>query len=254
MTERQTSTLHKQGRVLCLLIIFMLALVPDIGAAKKKLKAEYKAMKVVNGGSISGKALFAGPVIPKDEMVKLTSERELCGDTLPAGKYIINESREIKNVIVFIANIRSGKEIPRDPVTIDNVKCAFVPHANISFLGNTVINRNSDPVLHGVHPYIGRRTAYNIGLPDMDRVVNRKLVRTGLMDYRCSPHPWMRAYIYVFTHPYAAITGESGDFSITEIPAGSYEIKAWHEAFGEISLGRVAVTAGESKKITVKFK
>lgn len=242
----------KQIFILLLIIIF--AHLPTEGAAKKKSRAEYKVIKVTDGGTLSGKALFAGPVIPKDEIVKLTSERELCGDTLPAGKYIINENREIKNVIVYIADIKSGKEIPRDPVTIDNVLCEFVPHVNVTFLGNITINRNSDPVLHGVHPYIKGKTVYNVAIPSKDQEVKKKLVRTGLMEYRCSPHPWMRAYIYVFNHPYAAVTSDTGDFSITDIPAGLYEIKAWHEAFGEISLGKVALAAGDLKKIDAEFE
>lgn len=242
----------KQIFILLLIIIF--AHLPTEGAAKKKSRAEYKVIKVTDGGTLSGKALFAGPVIPKDEIVKLTSERELCGDTLPAGKYIINENREIKNVIVYIADIKSGKEIPRDPVTIDNVLCEFVPHVNVTFLGNITINRNSDPVLHSVHPYIKGKTAYNVAIPSKDQEVIKKLVRTGLMEYRCSPHPWMRAYIYVFNHPYAAVTSDTGDFSITDIPAGLYEIKAWHEAFGEISLGKVALAAGDLKKIDAEFE
>ncbi len=241
-------------QIVIILFIALSAHLPTASAAKEVPKAEYTVIKVINGGDVSGKALFAGPIIPKDEIVKLTSERTLCGDTLPAGKYIINENREIRNVIIYIADIRSGKEIPQDPVTIDNVMCKFVPHTNVSFRGNVVINRNSDPVLHGVHPYIRGKSVYNIAIPGKDQEVRKKLVRTGLMEFRCSPHPWMRAYIYVFNHPYAAVTSESGDFSITDIPAGSYEIRAWHEAFGEITLGKVAIVAGELKKINAEFK
>lgn len=241
-------------QIFILLLIAIFAHLPAEGAEKEEPGAGYKVIKVADGGSLSGKALFTGPVIPKDEIVKLTSERALCGDTLPAGKYIINENREIKNVIVYIADIKSGKEIPRHPVTIDNVLCEFVPRVNVTFRGNIAINRNSDPVLHGVHPYIRGGTVYNLALPFKEQEVKRKLRRTGLMEYRCSLHPWMRAYIYVFNHPYAAVTSDTGDFSITDIPAGSYEIKAWNEAFGEISLGKVTIAAGKLKKIDAEFE
>jgi hypothetical protein len=64
----------------------------------------------------------------------------------------------------------------------------------------------------------------------------------------------MVGYVYIFTHPYAAVTDEKGEFSIGDIPSGSYEIKAWHEGFGEISLGKVTVAAGEAVIVNANFK
>ena len=45
----------------------------------------------------------------------------------------------------------------------------------------------------------------------------------------CDVHPWMRSYISVLDHPFFAVTKEDGKFEIKGLPAGEYEIEAFHE-------------------------
>lgn len=221
---------------------------------KKKKKSNYKVMEVTNGGSISGKALFSGATPPDDETVTLTSEQELCGNTLPAEKYLINGNKEIKNVVVYLDGIKKGKAIPKDKALIDNVICAFVPHVSVGYKGNEVDIKNSDPVFHNVHSYIKGKTTYNLGLPDKGSMVTKKMKRAGIMEVKCDSHPWMLGYVFISSHPYAVATNETGDFTITDIPEGSYEVNAWHEGFGVIKLGEVTVEAGKTAKVNAEFK
>lgn len=237
------------------LLIFPL-LVESDAKKKKKKKSTYKVVEVTNGGSISGKAVFSGGTAPKDETLTLTSEQDLCGKTLPAKKYLINSSNEIKNVVVFLDSIKKGKAVPNAPVVIDNNACAFVPHIAIGYSGknNTAVINNSDPVFHNTHSYIKGRTIFNIGLPDKGSTVEKKMRRPGIMKIKCDSHPWMVGYVYLFQHPYAALTNEKGEFSIGDIPAGSYKVKAWHEGFGEIELGKVTIDAGKATMVKAEFK
>jgi len=244
--------------ILAVFIIFQPApsLSDDLLGTKQQMlkhlsRWKYEVIEFKNGGSLSGKAIFKGDNIPQDETLTLTSEQDLCGDTLPAKKYVINSNKEIKNVIVYLADIRAGRKTPPDPVIIDNIICAFEPLVSVGFLGNVVINRNTDPVLHNFHGYIRKRTTYNIAIPEKGMDVERQMKGLGLMTLRCNPHPWMRAYVYIFNHPYAAVTNEKGEFSIIDIPAGSYEVRAWHEGFGDISLGKAMVKAGNGTRGSV---
>jgi hypothetical protein len=183
---------------LVLAVGFTLAMSVD---AKKKKKSKYKVIEVTNGGSIAGKALFAGATPPKDETLTLTSEQDLCGNTLPAEKYLINSNKEIKNVVVYIGKIKEGKAIPKDKALIDNVICAFVPHVSVGFKGNEVDIKNSDPVFHNVHSYIKGKTTYNLGLPDQGSMVTKKMKRDGVMEVKCDSHPWMLGYVFISSHP-----------------------------------------------------
>ena len=49
---------------------------------------------------------------------------------------------------------------------------------------------------------------------------------------KCDVHPWMIAYIGVFDHPYFAVTGDDGTYSISGLSSGEYVIEAWHERLG----------------------
>jgi hypothetical protein len=240
--------------MLLVLVVGLTFVTTSDAKKKKKKKSKYKVIEVTDGGTISGKAIFAGANPPKDETVTLTSEQDLCGDTLPAHKYLINSNKEIQNVVVYIGKIKKGKAVPKEKALIDNVLCAFIPRISVGFQGNEVDIKNSDPVFHNVHSYIKGKTTYNLGLPDKGSMVTKKMKRAGVMEVKCDSHPWMLGYVFISKHPYAVVTNDKGEFTLTDVPAGEYEVKAWHEGLGEVSLGKVTVAAGKTAKANAEFK
>ncbi len=213
----------------------------------------YEAMEVKNGGSIEGVVEYAGAMVPKDPTLKLSSETKYCGNSLPAEKYVIKE-KKIKNVVVYIEEIKAGKAIPSEPVTLTNLKCAFEPHVAVGFKGNKFVERNDDPIFHNIHTYLNGRTMYNIGLPEKGSSVTKPLIRTGIIEVTCDSHPWMHAFVYVTENPYAGVTNEKGEFSLKDIPPGTYIVEAWHEALGKIKVANVKVESGKVTKIKLEYK
>jgi polysaccharide lyase family 4-like protein len=69
---------------------------------------------------------------------------------------------------------------------------------------------------------------------------------------KCDVHPWMSAYAGVFDHPFFSVTKTDGKFTISDLPAGTYEIDAWHERLG-VQKQTVTVGASETKSISFKF-
>ena len=63
-----------------------------------------------------------------------------------------------------------------------------------------------------------------------------------MVPMKCDVHAWMNAWIGVVNHPYFAVTGADGTFSLPGLPPGTYAVEAWHEAAGTQS-GTVTVTA-----------
>jgi hypothetical protein len=59
----------------------------------------------------------------------------------------------------------------------------------------------------------------------------------------------MLAYIHVFDHPYFAVTDERGMFSISNLPAGTYLLKAWHEDAGVRSQEIVVPETGDIQPV-----
>ncbi len=219
------------------------------------LSLAYEAIEVKNGGSIEGTVEFIGTTIPQDKTFTVSSEPKYCGKTLRTEKYLISPEKKIKNVVVYLRGIKSGKAIPEQTVNVSELKCAFVPHVALGFTGNKFVAKNEDPVLHTIHVYasVNGRTLYSIGLPEQGADVKKTLTRPGAMELNCDCHPWMVGYVYILDHPYAALTNERGEFVIENIPPGTYTVEAWQEALGTIKLEEVKVESGKVSKIKVLY-
>jgi len=212
----------------------------------------YEVIQVTNGGTIKGKVKFVGTP-PKDETIQVNVNQDYCGNSLPANKYLISPSGEIQNVVVIIENIEKGKAVPKEPAVINIHKCVYDPRVVIGFKGGELEVRNSDPIFHNMHLYQDGRTLYNLVLPNKDQVIKKPLRKAGLLHGKCDPHPWMEEYVYVSEHPYTAITGADGSFTLTDVPEGKYKVKAWHEALGEVTK-EIEVTGGKATEVNFEFK
>ncbi|MGE5809739.1 MAG: carboxypeptidase regulatory-like domain-containing protein [Nitrospirota bacterium] len=214
----------------------------------------YEIIEVKNGGSIEGVVEYSGAAVPKDPMVTLTSETEHCGKSLPALKYLI-KNRKVKNAVVYLASIDAGKAVPDQSVVVTNRKCTFEPHVAVGFKGNRFIAKNDDPVFHqfDIHAAIGGAEVYSVGLHEQGSSVTKILPKTGLMELTCYVHPWMRAYVYIFDHPYAAVTDDQGGFVMKDIPPGTYTVKVWHEALGVDEIKNVKVESSKASIIRIIY-
>ena len=90
----------------------------------------------------------------------------------------------------------------------------------------------------------------------MPHVVKEKAIKFDKVEHsfkvKCDVHPWMKAYISVFNHPYFAVTDDTGHYQIDNIPPGEYEVIAWQEKFKdkktkEWKTLNAKVTIGEGK-------
>jgi len=214
----------------------------------------YEAMEVKNGGSIEGTVEFAGANVPKDQIVKVMAEYvPYCGDTVPAERYLIKD-RKIKNAVVYIEGIKAGRPVPSDSITLTNAACAFVPHVAVGFKGTNFIERNDDPIPHNIHTYWGGKTMYNINLSGKGASITKPLEKTGLIEIECDSHHWMHGYIYVTDNPYAVVTNDNGEFSLKDIPAGTYTVVAWHEMLDKIVTFKVKVESGKVTSLKLEYK
>jgi hypothetical protein len=63
----------------------------------------------------------------------------------------------------------------------------------------------------------------------------------------------MSSSIAVFDHPFFAISGDNGGYSIAELPPGEYLLEAWHATLGTRQQ-RVTVTAGGTSAVSFTFQ
>ncbi len=207
--------------------------------------ADYTTAEVTGGGSISGKVTLTGtkPALPPEKRDK---NPEVCGTTFPNQTLQVGETGGIKFVIVYLKDITSGKALTPGTAELNQEKCAYHPHAQAIPVGTTLTVLNSDPILHNVHASLGASTVFNYAMPLKGQKIPKKLSKAGFVKLKCDVHGWMNGAIGVMDNPYFAVTDDNGNYTIDNIPPGSYTLAVWHERLGEKSQP-VTVVAGTQK-------
>lgn len=213
----------------------------------------YEEATVSDGGTIAGKVVFNGTV-PTRKIIT-TKDQDVCGGIREEPEIIVGGDKGVKDAVVYLAEVAKGKPWPTGEAAeplLDQEKCVFTPRVQVMRPG-TLDVKNSDPVLHNTHGFYGKRTAFNLALPNKDQVVQTELQRPGEVRIECDAHGWMLGWIYVVEHPYFAVTGEDGTFSITDVPPGDYVLIATHEFTGPMEIP-VTVAAGATADTAIELK
>ncbi len=215
-------------------------------------RAAYREVTVTGGGAIAGQVKLVGelPALPPQPVFK---HQDVCGASLPDPRLVVEPSGALQNAVVFLADVKEGKPIPRsEPVRLDNVKCSFVPHVLSATVGQMLEIHNSDPFLHDAHGLLGSRTVFNVAVPK-GHTARRPLAYAGLIHINCNVrHTWMHAYLYVSEHPYHTVTGPGGRFRIEQIPPGTYTLTVWHELLGSTDQ-QVKVESGNTTEVALEL-
>jgi hypothetical protein len=194
----------------------------------------FPVVEIANAGSIGGRVKFIATP-PKLEPVKVSKDQDYCGEALPNETYVIDGNDGLKNAVVFVEAAPPGK--PADPEKlniVENNGCLYAPRILAMQKGEGLRVKNNDPKLHIPHSYLNERTVFMLSLPFRNTVLDatRKIRDPGILKLVCDTHSWMIGFVHVFDHPYFSVTDEKGAFSIPNLPAGSYTLKAWHEDAG----------------------
>jgi Carboxypeptidase regulatory-like domain len=209
------------------------------------------------GGTVTGRVRFTGakPVNPKIDM----SEEAACKSkyTTPptAETVIVNPNGTLANVFVYVkAGLPAGPTYPAPatPVVIDQDGCRYHPHVLGILVGQNLEIRNSDPVLHNIKAKPVKNRPFNVSQPSAGMKTMRTFSAAEVMvPLECNVHGWMNAFLGVLPHPFFAVTGADGSFTIKNLPAGTYTIEAWHEKYGtQTATVTVAATGTKTADFT----
>jgi len=214
----------------------------------------YEVVAIADGGTIKGKASYAGNPPPKKKIIP-TKDKEACGsDVREVDQIVLGPDKAVADAIVYLKQVDKGKawEKPAKSAEIDNVKCDFKPHVQVIQAGDLDIV-NADPVLHNTHGFLDKVTVFNVALPNQGQRVTRPIKRTGMIRVECDAHGWMLGWIYVAANPYYAVSSKDGSFTLTNVPAGSYTLVTWQEYTGAVETP-VTVKPKEVTSVTVELK
>lgn len=220
------------------------------------LKAHaYEQIQVKNPAKISGSVRLQGPRPGRPARVKLSGDCAFCRRfDIRKEDLLVSGTGGLRNVAVFLEGIRRGKPIPTGVPKMAENRCTFVPHLLTVTAGSKLLLHNQDPVLNTFHAVelSSGRTLFNIGMPNRDQRVHRRIRPSGVIQMRCDVHPWEVAHIVSVDHPYHTVTNSDGRFVLDHIPPGSYTLVLWHETLGA-QRKHVKLEPGKSLQLKLSY-
>jgi plastocyanin len=208
--------------------------------------------------TITGTITFTGkpPVLRPLAMDADPACAKMHGKPVLAEMLVLGSGQTMGNVMVFVSKgLPAGKTwpAPKTPVTLDQRGCVYVPHVMGIMVGQPYRILNSDGILHNIHTLPKVNPSFNRAMPATLKETSTSFGKPeAVFNIKCDVHPWMSAYMAVFTHPFFSVTAADGKFTISGLDAGTYEITAWHERLGT-QTGTVTVTGTDTKTQDFKF-
>jgi hypothetical protein len=208
-------------------------LLVSCGGSKEEAKKEETAAPAAapsavddaNAATITGKVSFSGTK-PTPRTIDM-SANPACArvHTTPqkSEEAVINDNGTVRYAFVWVKKGVPDKQwpTPTTSVALAQDGCMYKPHV-IGVMTNQGIEiKNNDPTNHNIHPLPKVNQEWNESQPPKGDPKVKTFAREEVMiPVKCNVHPWMRAYIGVVSHPFFAVTGEDGTFTIKGLPQG----------------------------------
>jgi plastocyanin len=216
--------------LLRVLALFVIALSPEVSAGQ----AGYQVISVEDGGTIKGTVKWQGAV-PHLVASEINKDPQTCD---PFGvkrrdleRLLVGANDGVANTVVFLRNINRGKamDLPAARRFLNQKTCRYEPHILLVPTGAILTVKSSDPLLHTVQ--MSGNADYNLPFTSEGQEITRTMIREGAVNLRCNVHVWMNGEMMVARNPYYTVTDQNGNFELTQVPPGDYEIVAWHEGW-----------------------
>jgi plastocyanin len=201
-------------------------------------------------GTISGVVRFTGKVPPLRD-VTVTDGRTLSLRDL----VVDSKSNGLRDVVAALEDAPAQPRLrDAEPVLVDQRDMLFLPHVVAVQHGQAVRFENSDLFNHSVMASSTMpENQFNVFVSQGKPVEHTFAVQRHPVQIGCSLHPWMRAWVFVFPHPWFSVSDPKGRFTIRDVPAGTYTLWLRHPDSGLQERRHVLVTPGKTTELTVEW-
>jgi plastocyanin len=256
----QTSFFHSSGLALGLSLAAFVVATACGGGASDTAAPPAAAAPTTNpvdpatAGKITGRITLQGTP-PKAQKVETKSD-PYCTAPVVTEEVVSGAGGSLQNVFVYVKDGLGNLKfpIPTTPVALEQEGCRYKPHVMGIQVGQTLDIVNDDDTLHNIHAVPMKNGEFN--KPQQFKGFrNQHVFNTAevMVPFKCDVHKWMSAYVGVLDHPFFAVTGNDGSFTLDGLPPGTYTIEAVHEKYGR-QTQTVTLPAKGSQDIAFTFK
>lgn len=213
-------------------------------------------LQAASAGDITGTITLTGTPPPErvNEMINSVPDcAKLHTEPVKTQFYVVGSKGELKDVVVYIKDI-TGKPAADStpPLVMDQKGCEYNPVIAAVQTNQKIVVKNSDPVMHNVHPTPTapgneeKNKAQMAGGPDISFTFP---TAENFLRFKCDVHPWMFAWVTVVDNPYFAVSAKDGTYKISNVPPGKYTLVAMHRKAnsGKPVTKEIEVKDGENK-------
>jgi plastocyanin len=207
---------------------------------------------------LTGTIMLNGEV-PKPLRYDMTAD-PVCMEHNPEPVYVdtlLTSNQRLLNVFIYVKGGETLQahrfEVPDSEVVLAHKNCSFSPHVLGIRVGQRLSIVNSDATVHNTHPTPRLNREWN----QSQGVGSAAIVKTfdhpeQFIPIKDNQHPWQRAFLGVFDHPFFAVSDAFGNYEIRGLPPGNYKLVAWHEQLGEKEI-ELTVVGGENRRVDFTF-
>jgi len=242
-------------QTIAILSASLILVVVSLGTATNQEKPHYKATG--SEGTIAGTISFIGKP-PSPFRIDMSAD-PICEKVNPKlmTDWVIVTNHKLANVVVYVrGELLNGYsfDAPSPEVTLEHRGCRYVPHVLGMQTQQTLKVHNNDPTTHNTHPTPKNNREWNQSQSPGAPAIEQRFAWPELfIPIKDNQHPWEKAYVGVFSHPFFSVSGKDGAFTISGLPPGQYTVVAWHEKLGEQTID-VFLAGSEQKTLDFTFK
>jgi hypothetical protein len=210
---------------------------------------------VGSGGTIKGLVRLSGK--PPGNVVVRMGMDPMCS-RMYEGKRAVNlavltsDDGGLADVFVKLEGSFPQSPVPSQPAVVGQKGCFYVPRVIGARVGQVLRVTNGDNLLHNVHSMSTSMNGFNVGQPVLGMHYDFKLKSEEILKLTCDVHRWMISFVGVVSHPYFAVSGSDGSFTINNVPVGKRILRLWHEKLGELAQ-TIDVKSGATVVVTLTY-
>jgi hypothetical protein len=212
----------------------------------------FASIQIAKAGDISGTVTLKGTPPPEKEITQVKEDPN-CGklhtEAVKTRFYVKGANDGLADCYVSLKGVSAKSDgASAAPAMIDQKGCEYWPYILGVQTGQKIVVKNSDPVLHNIHPTPaapGNKEENKAQMPNGPDLSFTFPSPEMFLRFKCDVHPWMFAYACVSDNPYFAVTDKDGKYTIKGVPDGTYTVQVFHRKAAPVS-------APATKEVTVK--